>query len=199
MDDGNDTRTKLLTLLNVSHLKSTKRKLKENPAAVESFEVPKEKRIKLNQRRKVILIDSAAEKKIDEDKPAEFSESIEQAVIDKTEEQLAIAGENLDGKYHDVRSSKTYTHPFLFLDGPVQDATDPFILHFGAKSTHLSESSRKATDGGLWRRNPLKPRKIPRYDLTYAGVEQVLPEDYIEGDSRGENVSSESYKFFVRT
>ena len=97
MDDGNDTRTKLLTLLNVSHLKSTKRKLKENPAAVESFEVPKEKRIKLNQRRKVILIDNATEKQIDEDKPAEFSESNEQAVIDKTEEQLAVAGENPDG------------------------------------------------------------------------------------------------------
>lgn len=99
MDDGNDTRTKLLTLLNVSHLKSTKRKLKENPAAVESFEIPREKRIKLNQRRKVVLADPAVEKGEDDEQSAELAESKEQAVVDEAEVQLEIGGENLDGKH----------------------------------------------------------------------------------------------------
>lgn len=53
MDEHNDTRTRLMTLLNVSHLRATKRKLALSSESAPAS-VP-EKRLKLNQKRKQII------------------------------------------------------------------------------------------------------------------------------------------------
>lgn len=58
MDEHNDTRTKLMTLLNVSHLRTSKRKL-DFSAPLTSSGTP-EKRVKLNQKRAQAVAQSTA-------------------------------------------------------------------------------------------------------------------------------------------
>ncbi|KAF8336261.1 digestive organ expansion factor [Cantharellus anzutake] len=184
MDDWNDTRTKLLTLLNVSHLKSTKRKLEENPEAAESFEAPREQRVKLNQRRKVVLTDNGVEKPEGE----EVGEGVGGPTTSQVEEAIEEADDQLNNAGDAGETIEDDCDPDVF---------DPFLLHFGAKPTHLSESSRKAVEGGLWKRNTLGPRKIPQYNSTHNAVEQVPLDDDSEGSPSEPSIPPASYKSFM--
>lgn len=58
MDEHNDTRTKLMTLLNVSHLRASKRKLDFSTSSTSS--ATPEKRTKLNKKRVQAVAHSTA-------------------------------------------------------------------------------------------------------------------------------------------
>lgn len=118
--------TRLLTLLNVSAARSTKRKRNEADSSPIT---------KLNKRRSLEPAVSEPEKSNEE--------SVDATKVDDTEEKVEAEEVKDDGALH------CYSQWTPTLCGP-KDPTDPYEYHFGLKPAPLTESSRMAVDEGNW-------------------------------------------------
>ncbi|KAF8323895.1 digestive organ expansion factor [Clavulina sp. PMI_390] len=120
-DSHNDTKTKLLTLLNVSHLKSSKRK-RDFTASLGG----PEKRVKLNQKR----VQKVEPKSV---LPADTSsETPEESNGGLEIEEEAIGEDGDEDALED------------------EDENDAFKRHFGPKTPLLTPELRKKADAGMW-------------------------------------------------
>lgn len=134
LEEDNNTTTRLLTLLNVSALRSSKRK------GTDSIETTP--RVVLNKRRSVQL-DAAdptpALPKKDEGKPEAPPAAGTGGTVAVVEDM-----ENDQGACDPPNNSAS---PDV-ISGQEQD---PYEEHFGAQSCHLSPTSQGSTDRGCWR------------------------------------------------
>ncbi|TFY76357.1 hypothetical protein EWM64_g7652 [Hericium alpestre] len=130
MDKANSPKTRLLTLLNVSAAKSTKRK------RIFDEQSPR----KLNKRREVSFSGS-----VDTREPEVSSQEEEPEV--QTEESQPTDGEG-DEEAEDEDLTA------------VEDTKDPYEQHFGAESSALSEAAKEAADAKEWTNSVVTHRKL---------------------------------------
>lgn len=151
LDEDNNATTRLLTLLNVSALKSSKRKRKDS--------IEPTPRVKLNRRRSVQL-DATGSPSVapegEEEKPeASPADPIETGDISATENDQGAPG------FLIVNSA--------LLGMILEGKQDPYEEHFGAQSSHLSPISQGAMERNSWRTTRLNWR-------TLGSVNESVPE-----------------------
>ncbi|EGN99752.1 hypothetical protein SERLA73DRAFT_167642 [Serpula lacrymans var. lacrymans S7.3] len=125
MDDGNNTTTKLLTLLNVSALKLGKRK-RETQVDPEHVLTPQ----KLNKRASIKFAIDSEESSPEE--PQSLSLDGAQNAMDQEPDSVDSLDEIKD-------------------DTDPQDAMESYESHFGPNPSILTEESRTAVDGRQWK------------------------------------------------
>ena len=138
LEEDNNTTTRLLTLLNVSALKGSKRKRTES--------IEPTPRVKLNKRRSVQLDateSSSATSKEDEGRPEAPSANAAEV------EDTAAAPEDIE----DDQGTCSLPHHALGppTNGVSEEKSDPYEDHFGAQSSHLSPIFQSAVERNCWK------------------------------------------------
>ena len=143
-DEENDIKTRLMTLLNVSHLKYGLRPIDENSTGGDGE--PPAKRPKLNSRAKRSSepVAPVVEKE---------SESGE-ALTQKGKDEALNAPDEQDGNRRHPRTILTLVlcSSVLFPESPLEydDQRDPFWTHFGPAPLQLTELARQNADASTW-------------------------------------------------
>lgn len=138
LDEDNNTTTRLLTLLNVSALKSSKCKRTDS--------IEQTPRVKLNKRRSVQFQTTeppSVVSKDDEGKPETSS-----ADLALTEAGDTSATEDIEG------DQRAWGFPIVKLTSfsiILEEKEDPYEEHFGAQSSRLSPVSQGAVERNSWR------------------------------------------------
>ena len=146
LEEDNNTTTRLLTLLNVSALKSSKRKRTES--------IEPTPRVKLNKRRSVQVdatesISTASEEDGRESGAALTDASgVEDAVtaLEDAEDDRGACGPSIANPASADRFS--------------EEKQDPYEDHFGAQSSHLSPTSQSAAERNAWKTTRLNWRTL---------------------------------------
>ncbi|KAH8107233.1 digestive organ expansion factor [Cristinia sonorae] len=135
IDRGSETTVQLLTLLNISATKSTKRKWVEDTA-----------RPKLNKRRSIQFdeVEQSSSAADNSGKPESSSEGGKGMDVD----EAGVEGERAD-----------VVNELMEDDGHDND-NDPFEEHFGGKSTLASDTRRKVADEKSWTMSSAKYGKV---------------------------------------
>jgi U3 small nucleolar RNA-associated protein 25 len=150
LDEDNNATTRLLTLLNVSALKSSKRRRTDS--------VEPAPRVKLNKRRSV---------QFDTSEPVSSTSTEDEG---KSETPLADAVTVVEGIEDDRGSCAILVADPTSPDDILEEEKDPYEEHFGAQSSHLSPTSQGAMERNSWRTTRSSWR-------TLGSLTESVPED----------------------
>lgn len=156
MDDGNSTTTRLITLLNISAVKTGKRKC--------TFDGPVPVR-KLNQRKSVLFADASndAEEPVSaiETEGSEIAEVEQKDATEENESQGALI---------------LYCILFKITDENLTAILESYERHFGMNPVVLTQSSREAVDRRAWALSKEKLGKLGSIAVVSPdGAAQSLP------------------------